>query len=400
MTIIYNSKECWKIEKVNLENNLYSYAFTCPCLFQVQFAPGLFNSGVLYQRFINFDNELSKKSLWAIFRSDVYYHAVLLSELVFTEEKDKINKYIEILNPDKRSPIGSRHIHIFSRFYYSENNEPVPRSKSPLLLEYFGDTNSANSRCIYLASIYNTLLENTFLYNKLILQPSFLENMQINYIIPKISSLKMNIYSNYFYLFIFIFIVFYFYLLYTFDFFKNSGKNNKQTFFQIFILSILILIFYELYRFFVIKHLIYKSADIITQSYDLHMDCHHSCQKMFKNKNLDYNFKDQSFLLKDNEYNEIDFNNLNGTFKNQNQNPNMLSNSVEYLRDECNFECGNNTAILILNIFNNETFTNIPRSSSLLVDSILHLYFTSKQDEKSKKEYYNYYIRYFDINVL
>jgi len=56
MTIIYNSKECWKIEKVNLENNLYSYAFTCPCLFQVQFAPGLFNSGVLYQRFINFYN--------------------------------------------------------------------------------------------------------------------------------------------------------------------------------------------------------------------------------------------------------------------------------------------------------------------------------------------------------
>ena len=391
MTIIYNSKECWKIEKVNLENNLYCYAFTCPCLFQVQFTAGLFNSSVLYQRFINFDNELSKKSLWAIFRSDVYYHAVLLSELVCIEEKDKINKYIEILNPDKRSPIESRHIHNFSRLYYSENNEPLPRSKSPLLLEYFGDANSANSRCIYLASIYNTLLENTFLYNNSILQPSFLENMQINYIVPKIPTLKINIYSNYFYLFIFIFIVFYFY------FFKNSGKNNTQTFYQIFVLTILILIFYKLYRFFVLKHLIYKSADIITESYDLHMGCHHSCQKMFKNKNLDYNFKDQSFLLKDNKYNEIDF---NGTFKNKNLNPNMLSNAVEYLRDDCNFECGNNTAILILNIFNNETFTNIPRSSSLLVDSILHLYFISKQDEKSKKEYYSYFIKYFDISVL
>jgi hypothetical protein len=111
-------------------------------------------------------------------------------------------------------------------------------------------------------------------------------------------------------------------------------------------------------------------------------------------------FKDQSFLLKDNKYNEIDFNNLNGTFKNQNPNPNMLSKSVEYLRNDCNFECGNNIAILILNIFNNETFTNIPRSSSLLVDSILHLYFIGKRDEKSKKEYYSYFIKYFDISVL
>ena len=403
MTVIFNSNECWKIEKIDVENNLYCYAFTCPCLFQVKFTPDLFDSTVLYQKLMNFDNSLSKKSLWAIFRSDVYYHAILLSELVFTDEKEKINKYIEILNPDKRSPIRTRHVHMFSRYFYSENNEVLPRSKSPLLLQYFGDVNSANSRCIYLTSIYNTLLENINLHNDSILQKSFLENMQINYIIPKIPILKMNIYSNYFYLFIIIFIICYFSFLYSFDFFKNIKKNIKKNyrylFFHFFIIGFIIFIFYKLYRFFIIKKLIYKSTDIIKESSDNHMDCHNSCQRMFNNKNRNYNFKEQSFLLKDNNYNEIDLKNFeNDLFKNHNIN--MLSNAIDYLRNSCNFECGNDTAILVLNIFNNETFADIPRTTSMLVDSLLHIYFLGKRDDKAKEEYYNYFINYFDIYVL
>jgi len=404
MTIIFHSNECWKIEKINLDFNLYCYAFTCPCLFRVSFTDDLYNSAVLPQKFINFDKLLSKKSLWAIFRSDIYYEAILLSEEVNSNEKEKINKYIDILNADRLS-MNIRYIHNFSRIFDSKTNEPLPRSLPPLLLNYLGDVNSANSKCIYLASIYNTLLENTSLHNNMIIQPTFLQNMKINYIVPKIPKLNITSKKIYFFIAVFVIILLYIFISYKLKYYNNITKNFNYNNFtknitSIFYLSIIIFIFYHLYRFFIVKYLIYKSAEIITEFNKPHMDCHMSCKKMFQN-NLSYEFNNQLFTLKDNNTNKLYLSDFqNNSYKNENKNVTVLSNAIEKLRNNCNFNCGNNTVLLVLNIFNNDAFEDISFSTTSLLDSILHIYFISKQTEHDKKEYYENIIRYFDICVF
>jgi hypothetical protein len=128
------------------------------------------------------------------------------------------------------------------------------------------------------------------------------------------------------------------------------------------------------------------------------MACHHSCNKTFGSK-LNYDYNEEIFVLKDNDYNKLKLSNFHdNSYKNTNIR--LLSNSIEELKNECNLTCGNNTVILVLNIFNNIPFNDIPFSSSSLLDAILHIYFISKQTENDKKEYYQNIINYFDISVL
>ena len=80
MTTIFSSGSCWNIEKKDIGNNTYCYSFTCPRLFKFEFTQSLFESGLIHQRLMKFDEAMyPKKSLWVIFRKDVYYHATLLS---------------------------------------------------------------------------------------------------------------------------------------------------------------------------------------------------------------------------------------------------------------------------------------------------------------------------------
>ena len=103
------------------------------------------------------------------------------------------------------------------------------------------------------------------------------------------------------------------------------------------------------------------------------MACHTSCNKVFDN-NLKTNFKDQLSFLKDSKI-----------LKNKISNLELIG--IEELRDKCNFDCGNSTVILVMNIFNNCPFEEIPFSTSSLLDSILHIYFISKQTDNNKLIY-------------
>ena len=387
MPIIYNSTECWKIEKKNLAHNLHCYAFTCPCLFNITFSESLYNSSVLFDKLVRFDKMLSKKSLWVIFKNDIKYHATLLSEEVNTNDIEKINKYSKVLNVDGKST-SERHVHIFSRIFDSSTNKPLPRSLTPVLLSYFGDTNSANSKCIYLASIYNTLLENTAINNDIIIQPSFLKNIKINYIVPKLPMVAINKYKHYFIIIALLICTLHMHNIYKFKYY-NDFKKLLYSFSS---LLIIIIVVYYLYKFIIVKKLIMKATDSIGKYTDYHHDCHMSCKAMFK-PNFKYNFNDELFALKD-----VDENKVNSESKNVNKM--VTHNLIEGLKDFCNFNCGNSNIIMALNIFNNDAYDNVSFSTIALLDSLSHSYYFSDQTELDKKEFYDNINKYFIINVL
>lgn len=387
MPIIYNSTECWKIEKTNLAHNLHCYAFTCPCLFNVIFSKNVYDSGVFFEKLMTFDKILSKKSLWVIFKNDITYHATLLSEEVNTNDVAKINNYLKVLNIDGKS-IGERHVHIFSKIFDSTTNEPLPRSLTPTLKSYFGDTKSANSKCIYLASIYNTLVENTSINNDIIIQPSFLQNIQINYIVPELPMLSMNKHKNYFIIIALLICALHMHNIYKFKYY-NDFKKLLYSFSSL--LTIIIVVYY-LYKFFIVKRLILKATDSIGKYTDPHHACHASCKSMFKT-DLKITFDDKLFTLKD-----LDENKVNDAFKIDNK---IINNaSIGHLKDFCNFNCGNSNIILALNVFNNDAYDNVSFSTINLLDGLSHMYFFSEQTETDKKEYYDNITRYFLINVL
>ena len=73
---------------------------------------------------------------------------------------------------------------------------------------------------------------------------------------------------------------------------------------------------------------------------------------------------------------------------------------IENIRKVCNFNCSFSSIILVLDVFNNYPFNEIPLSTSSFINSIAHIYFTSSQKENDKKIYYENIIKFFNINVL
>lgn len=387
-SIIFSSDECWKIEKQELEHNLHCYAFTCPCLFNVRFSSDIYTSGVLFEKLLHFDKVLSKKSLWVVYRTDINYHATLLSEEVMSNETEKIDKYLDSLNVE-RKVFTERHVHIFSRIFDSSTNQPLPRSLTPLLLSYFGDVNSANAKCIYLASIYNTLLENTAINNNMITQPSFFKPIDVNYIVPEIPKLKINAYKHFFIMTILLVCMAYVFVMHRLKHF-NSVQHSSYSLLG---LLLIVVILYYLYKYVVVKTLVWKATDSISKYTEYHHNCHESCKKMFAN-DMKFDWNNQILLLKDLDENKFKLSDYKNTNKTQ------ISNAIEYVKNFCNFNCGNNAIVLTLNIFNDEPYNNTPFSTTSLLDGLSHLYHLSPQSEADKTEFYNNVTRYFQISVL
>lgn len=388
MPILYDSTECWKIEKTNLAHNLHCYSFTCPCLFNVEFSSDLYNSSLLFNKLANFDKALSKKSLWVIFKNDVSYHAILLSEEVMTNDREKINKYLKVLNVEMQA-IRERHVHIFSKIFDSSTNKTLTRSIVPRMLSYFGDEKSANSKCVHLASIYNTLLEATPINNDMIIQPSFLKNMKIDYITPDIPILNINAYGHVFKIIVFSICILYLCVMYKFKY----NHDAKKSLYSFLLLLTIVFVAYHLYKVVIVNALIMKATVSINKYYEPHHACHESCKVMF-NDDLNYNLNDKLKLLKD-----IDENKL--TIANHAKiNTINVQTGIEYVKNNCNFNCGNANIVLALNTFNNDAYNNVPFSTISLLDSLSHMYFLSDRSETDKKEYHDNIIRYFRINVL
>lgn len=404
METIYSSNECWKIEKVDLDDNLFYYAFTCPCLFKIQFSRELYDSTILFQRLMDFDAYIyPKSSLWVIYRTDVYYHAILLSEEVNTKDKQKVNKYMEVLNTrnkelneqhgdlgyfsrDTDKNVYPRHVHNFSRLYDKATNESLPRSLPPLLMSYFGNISAADPKCIYLASIYNTLVQNTILNNDKLLQPSYLKNMEIKYIQPVIPQIIIENYIKYFYAFVLLCGIYIYYQIKTY---------KKMSAFTIISLLVLVFVVYYIFRFAVIKYLINKSYALLVKYHDnYHMRCHMSCDKMFKLSGSSINKLE---LYEDTEKNKLDYKNF-GTNEYKKHNFDMLDESIHKSRNDCHFNCGNGGIALTNYIYNSIPYKHLQSDYTMLLDSINHIYMMlSDHDERANENYYNLVTRYFDF---
>ena len=410
MSIIYSSNECWSIEKVNLDDNIYYYAFTCPCLFKIQFTREVFDSAILFERLMKFDSYIyPRTSLWAIYRTDIYYHAILLSEEVNTKDKTKLKKYIEVLNSKDKEygehgehgvyssennykSVYLKHVHNFSRLYDGTTNKPLPRSLQPLLMCYFGDTNSANSKCIYLASIYNTLVQETILNNDKLLEPSYLKNMKITYIQPVIPQIVVENYIKYFYLFTLLSSIFIFYKL-------KTLKTSKQNYIYL-ILGFIVTIFalYYIFKFIVIKHLVNKGYDSLVKYHnEYHMRCHMSCNNMFQLRNQKPN---KLKYYEDIPENELHYKNFE-TNEYRNHNFEMIDDSIHKSRNDCHFNCGNGAIVLINHIYNNIPFKHLESDYTMLLDSINHMYMMmGNHGEIDKQKYYNLITRYFTFTFV
>ena len=400
--VIYSSNSCWKIEKTNIDDNLYCYSFTCPCLFKFDFTQSLFETGIIHQKLVKFDEYIyPQKSLWVIFRKDIYYHAILLSEEVHAiRDKDKKEKYMSILNIERNNAV-QLNIHNFSRIYNAKTDQPLPRSLTPLLLCYFGDVSSANSRCLYLASIYNTLTENTLLHNDIIINPKFLDTMTVNHINPVIPNIIVNSLpvNALFYLCLIFFISLLFILYKIKPQSKSNTNANTNILMLIVVALILTITIYTICKNMAITNLIYKSiTTMIDFNTNYHMKCHKSCNQTFK-PDLRYNYYNQLLTLNDSDYNTLNIQFFqDDEFKTKN--PLLLQNSLQISKNECTFNCVNEEVILVNNIYNNMPYYKLQKDYTLQLNSFNHIFFIGNADEMEKQKYHDLIIRYFTFSFV
>jgi hypothetical protein len=312
----------------------------------------------------------------------------LISEEVYTSDKEKIRKYLKVLNIEMQT-IQERHVHVFSKIFDSSTNKPLPRSITPVIISYFGDPKSANSKCVYLASIYNTLLDNAAINNDMNINPEHLKNMKIDYISPEKPIMHINKNSHIFKMIAFLICTLYLCIMYKFKY-QTNIKHLVYSF-----LSLLTIIFvtYHLYKFLTIKFLSAKAMDIMKVYGNQHHACHDSCKKMFDDT-MKYKMKDQLYLMKDLDENILSITNY------KNVNKLLILNGIASQINSCNFSCGNSNIILTNNVYNNDGYNTVPFYTITLLDSLSHLYFLSDQTETDRKEYNDNINRYFDINVL
>jgi hypothetical protein len=399
MSTIFTSDSCWKIEKTNIGNDSYCYSFVCPCLFKFEFTQSLFDSGLIHQRFLEFDKMIyPKTSLWAIFRKDVYYHAVLLSEEVLESDVNKMKKYMKALDSENKNDVYKVRAHNFSRIYDSSTNQPLPRSLTPLLLCYFGDTSSVNSKCLHLTSIYNTLAELTLLHNEMIIKPDFLKHMTVDYIDPVVPNILIN-YSHIhpgFYIIALGFIAGFITALQR----KGSPRVNTRHTIIAWTMSIVLgVILYIICKKLIITGLIDKTFEIMVDyNKNYHMKCHDSCNSTFE-PNLSYNFDAQLVTLKDNKSNNLDgkaFN--NNDYKTHNQM--LLQKSIKLSKDECTYNCVNEEVILVNKIYNEIPYYQLKKDYVLQLNSFNHVFFIGNGDESQKQYYRDLITRYFTFSFI
>jgi len=129
-----------------------------------------------------------------------------------------------------------------------------------------------------------------------------------------------------------------------------------------------------------------------------HMKCHKSCNKTYSPQFLNNDDKELS-LLKDNEYNELDYTNFqNNDFKNHNLF--LLQKSIKGSKDECTYNCVGEEVILVNRVFNNIPYLKLEKDYILQLNSFNHVFFIGKNPDIDKEKYYNIMMRYFTISFI